>query len=118
MAISDIYSKRTKRKSGLQADIFEYEAIPPELRVQINYIIDDLLPRNYQGTHNNSLYEGIVHDLAREYGVERLAKANTEYLELFAFIKEADGAQVLDVIEVAFRHALKDYPYPHSVATR
>jgi hypothetical protein len=105
MGITDIFSKRKTRASGIKTDIFDYDSIPEELRVQIVYMIRDVIgPPNSSDGHQG--YK-VIHDrLAREYGVHQLVPApNHHRLEgdqLFDFIQSTDlVARVLDAIEVS-----------------
>jgi len=41
MTIFDLFSKRQKRSRGEVPDVYQYETIPTELRVQIIHIIRD-----------------------------------------------------------------------------
>jgi hypothetical protein len=101
--ISNIFSKRQKRASG-QTDVYQYDEIPGELRVQIVYILVDLIGRpNTGGSPADSVYEAIVFALRREYGRKMLASGTLVAEQLFNFIESiAETSQVLDVIEVSF----------------
>jgi hypothetical protein len=109
MAIFDIYSKRQQRTGGNSIDVFEYDKIPPELRVQIRYIIEDLVGRGYTNESRARDYATIKEALAREYGQLQLANGNTDYIELFTFIQDTShAARVLDAIEVTFQFIAGD----------
>lgn len=41
MKVFDLFSKRQKRIRGEMPDVYQYETIPSELRVQIIHIIND-----------------------------------------------------------------------------
>lgn len=105
MGITDIFSKRKTRASGIKKDVFDYDSIPDELRVQIVYMIRDVI--GLPNSHDGHEWYKVIHDrLAREYGVHRLMSApNYQRLEgeqLFDFIQSTDVvAHVLDAIEVS-----------------
>ena len=42
MAVVDLYSKRQKRSRGEFPDVYQYETIPQELRVQVVHILDEV----------------------------------------------------------------------------
>ena len=42
MKIYELFSKRQKRMRGEVPDVYQYETIPPELRVQIVHIWNDV----------------------------------------------------------------------------
>jgi hypothetical protein len=107
MGIADIFSKREMRASGSKSDVFDYDNIPRELRVQVVCIIRDVVGRN---TSNHSVYEAyqLIHDtLAREYGVHQLIEDEVVApTGLFTFIERTSKtANVLDAIEVSLRIA-------------
>lgn len=45
MAISNIYSKRQKKLRGEISDVYSYDKIPKELRIQIMHIIKNTIDR-------------------------------------------------------------------------
>jgi AbiJ N-terminal domain 4 len=102
MGVSDIYSKRQKRESG-EIDVYQYDEIPEALRVQIVYILTDLIGIPNAGGPAGDVYASIVRALAREYGKKQLASGRIAAEQLFNFIDEiAEAPQVLDAIEVSF----------------
>jgi hypothetical protein len=104
MGIIDIFSKREMRASGVKGDVFVYDNIPKELRVQIVHIIQDMIG-DINTTGSEEWYE-LIHDaLAREYGMHRLTPEDRQLFatRLFTFIQRTEtAARVLDVIEVSF----------------
>jgi hypothetical protein len=122
MRISDIFSKRQKRNSG-QTDVYQYDQIPDTLRVQITYILVDLIGRpNVGGSPADGVYEEINVALMREYGVTRMAAGRIEG-EIWAnFICQiATTEQVLDAIETSIRlaaEARRAYNYTQTAGTR
>ena len=47
MAVVDLYSKRQKRSRGEVPDVYQYETIPRELRVQVIHILDNVIGQLY-----------------------------------------------------------------------
>src|SRR5262245_14292220 len=112
MTITDLFSKRQKRLRGEAPDVFVYDMIPQELRVQIVHILRDALgdEQEYQyGDMVTRAYATIVTLLCREYGLFDLRDSkdygDRNYLsELFNFIlREVDVERVLDAVELAFQ---------------
>lgn len=113
MRILDLFSKRQAKLRGEAPDVFVYDKLPQELRVQIVHIF-----RDYLGTENevhkhgimvSGAYEFIVDSLCREYGLFTLPSAKDygerDYIsELFNFIlSEKSVERVLDAVELACR---------------
>lgn len=113
MKILDLFSKRQAKLRGEAPDVFVYDRMPQELRVQIVHIL-----RDYLGTENEAhsygimvsgAYEFIVDSLCREYGLFKLPSAKDygerEYVpELFNFIlSEKNVERVMDAVELSFR---------------
>ena len=122
--IFDLFSKRQKRLKGDIPDIYTYDTIPNELRVQIVHIWYDVLGNNddYYGYHQEvkSAYKFTVDTLCREYGLFCLPSHTkygdreylTELTKFFLDIKDID--KVIDIIELSFKvigHFTKDYDY-------
>jgi hypothetical protein len=116
MKIYEIFSKRQKQIRGEVPDVYEYEIIPYELRVQIVHIWKDVLRTATSGTygttydHAHRAYSTFHNVLCREYGMFRLGNAS-EYIyqsvhNFFIRVKETEKA--LDVVEVSFQYIDKD----------
>ncbi|MGD9108458.1 MAG: hypothetical protein PVI75_04735 [Gammaproteobacteria bacterium] len=113
MAVIDLYSKRQKRLSSNQPEVYTYNEMPQKFRIQIKQIISDCYH------HNEEEYKKAVISLRKEYGKELLADGSIGgYLdyhysfqeELFEFFKnKADYEQCLDVIELMFKYINKSY---------
>lgn len=115
MKTHDIFSKRQKRNRGDVPDVYQYEHIPPELRVQVVYIIEDLweeaskqyhrYSRSYTGLFRSSedLYKIIHKILCREYGRFSLVDYSDSDREAVVdfFIKTMEVEEAIDVIEVS-----------------
>lgn len=110
MAINDIFSKRQKRQRGEVYDVYQYDNMSNELRVQIVHIINDAF-----GEHKDSyntvdlkkhIFSNLHKKLCREYGVFTLGKGvygeTDESCILNFIIKNLDVEKVLDVVELSF----------------
>ena len=115
MAIYDIFSKRQKRLRGEFPDVYQYETIPNELRVQVVHIWYDAfgeIPRNhfrgnqYLSYDTNEAYKYIHATLCREYGLFRLGEEeDLDFEAVYNFFLETQEAEkVIDVIEVSFQY--------------
>lgn len=112
MSITEIYSKRINKDKGGSPDIYQYENISRQLKVQIIHIWDDSLGDEHQYLDSIYLcrkaYEYIVNTLCREYGVFNLLddspnRRRNYYQELHEyFLGEKNIEKLLDVIELSF----------------
>lgn len=111
MAITDLFSKRQKKLRGEVPDVYIYDSLPDELRVQIVYLLEDGLGNaaeydtEFYAVRNG--YKYIVESLCREYGVFSLVEERYNYRqymqELFDFtLKERDVEKVLSAVELSF----------------
>ena len=109
MPIRELYSKRLKRERGELPDVFLYDVIPEELRVQVIHILDDgfaIRASEYIVDSYRDDGYGEVHDiLCREYGQFALTELRnaTPHEGLIQFFLNADTERALDTIEVAFQ---------------
>lgn len=110
MAVQDIFSRRQKRLRGEAPDVYSYDRLSKELRVQLVHFFRDYLGDERQTARADSSrnpYRQIVGILHREYGTFRLAgqERNDEvpYMaELIEFLQaEKDVERVLDAVELA-----------------
>jgi hypothetical protein len=103
MAVYDIFSKRAKRRSGEQADVFTYDNLPAPVRVQLVNILRNLIG-NPDSTNADNVY-GQIHDaIAHELGRFRLAERVGNGDKLLDFVhRHQNVTEVLDVIEMALR---------------
>ena len=124
MGIFDLYSKRQKRNRGEVPDVYSYDSISDQLRVQIIHIWSDTIgkPNGYGNYDGEKTYELIINTLCREYGILELPTYNKNrgtysinHLSNF-LLEEKDYEKVLDVIELSFRAIniiTRDYSYLH-----
>ena len=103
MKIYELFSKRQKKLRGEVPDVYQYETIPEELRVQVVHIWDDVFQIPYGGPAYDA-YSFIHNKVCREYDMFSLGKENDLYERVanFLLITE-DTEKVIDVIEVSFR---------------
>lgn len=112
MAVFDLYSKRQKRLRGEVIDVYVYDTFTAPLRMQLSYMIKDLLGDESQ-FHSlsmpNEAYTEIVKILRREYGVEKLYSGagssfrDREFDDLHKFlIGEPDVERCLDAVELCY----------------
>jgi hypothetical protein len=111
MPISDIFSKRQKKKQGDVPDVFQYNTLPKEFRVQVVHILRDTLGLPQGSTYNG--FYGAAHDvyktihdlLCREYGWFSLVNnSNGNFADsIFNFFLNTETDKALDLIELSFR---------------
>ena len=111
--IREIFSKRQKRLRGEVPDVYQYETIPQELRVQIVHIWFDIWGKEaidspHVRTHLYSayrIYNSIHNILCREYGEFTLGRENNLVERVSNFlIGTEDIGKVIDVIELSFQY--------------
>ena len=131
MAILDIFSKRQRQPPG----VYQHATLPEPLRMQIVYIVDEMFtPRagawmGFSGVDiKRRAYDQLHYDLAKEYGVARLAAGlgvpdHADAVQRVQdFIVRGKVKQVLDLIDVALHLAFEDatkrrefgLPNPHT----
>jgi hypothetical protein len=125
MAIFDLFSKRQKKLLAEIPDIYNYDNISNELRVQIVHIIKESIGQEIQqkfGITQNKpeqIYHLIHKILCKEYGVFALIDKFKidEYNVLDFILTEKKIEKILDVVELCFRFILevikadKEYTY-------
>lgn len=105
MATFPLYSKRQKIIRGEVPDIYIYDELPQELKVQIVHIIRDAIGHNRdQENHASNVYKAIRDTLCREYGVFKLNKSSYYSSEVIDyFLSPLDIEKSLDLIELCFK---------------
>ena len=108
-----IFSKRQKRTQQEVPDVYQYDIIPDELRVQIFYIWEKAWGKAHHNDFGNlqigdlawKAYSFIESTLREEYGVLILSEEDSTYEIVRTFFLETeDTEKVIDVIEVSFRY--------------
>ncbi len=111
MAIYELFSKRQRRLRGEVPDVYVYDDLPRELRVQIIHILRDTFgpsERDQFEIPNTSLNAfNEIHDmLAREYGVFSLGKQRNEdgWDAVTGFILSSDDHEkIIDAVELCLK---------------
>ncbi|MGA0559883.1 STM4504/CBY_0614 family protein [Larkinella sp. VNQ87] len=113
MPIFDLYSRRQKRLNSEPFEVYIYNEIPKNLRVQIIHILTDLIGNGRFVNDLSDIYELIHNTLCREYGLFYLGDPHENYLtRLIEFITDTkEIEEILDVIEVSFHYTLEAYDY-------
>lgn len=106
MAIFQLYSTRQRKLSGQVSDVYQYESIPQNLRVQASQIIEEIMGSgNTYFRPETSVYAWIHRTVCREYGVNSLSpECETDSHAIFSFLNDTnDYEKCLDVIEICFK---------------
>ncbi|SMQ26925.1 hypothetical protein SAMN04488483_3302 [Pseudomonas helmanticensis] len=112
MPVFDLYSKRQQRLRGEVSDVYVYDTFTSELRVQLGYMIKDLIgdESHYYGMPQpKRAYNDIVKILRKEYGRQTLCVGaasiytGNEYLDLHNFLlRELNVEKCLDAVELCY----------------
>ncbi|MFJ2285329.1 STM4504/CBY_0614 family protein [Pseudomonas iridis] len=106
MAIIPLFSKRLKEQRGEVSDVYTYDELSPTFRVQLSYMIQELLGNPGSMTREAiDAYDSLVAILKREYGLLKLTDTyiQNSYQELHNFIlTEPDVERCLDAIELCY----------------
>ncbi|MGF1774300.1 hypothetical protein L4C42_18575 [Vibrio wakamikoensis] len=105
MAIFNLFSRRQKKLRGEVSDVYQYDDLPPKLKVQIVQIVNETI--GDESSYNGSayaIYEHICKTLCKEYGVFYLKEhARSKFAEVYDFfLNENDTEKCLDVIDLTF----------------
>jgi hypothetical protein len=112
VAIFELFSKRQNRLNGNVPDVYSYNSLAENLRVQIIHIWSDSLGNENSYHYHEDVrraYALIVDTLHREYGAFQLPGTNrfaaTDHLEELTnyFLQEEDIQKQLDVVELSFK---------------
>ncbi len=83
MAVFDLFSKRQKRARGEVPDVYVYDKLPQQLRVQIVHIILDTFGENSPA---DVFYKLVNKTLCKEYGLfELIEDPESDAHSLFNF---------------------------------
>ena len=110
MPITDIFSKRQKRIRGEVPDVYQYEIIPDQLRVQIANILEDAFEEQdygpeYGQSFTDYAFQYIHKTLKHEYGVCTLGDSyESSHNPVIKFFMETDEVEkAIDFIEISFK---------------
>lgn len=116
MAVTDLFSKRQKRLRGGSPDVYVYDKLPVPLRIQMLYMLNELIGDEHEFYKTLSICNQIVHYVVKtlrlEYGKHHIATdpENDDYHELILFLrKEEDIEKVMDAIELIINQT-REYP--------
>ncbi|BAF72080.1 STM4504/CBY_0614 family protein [Sulfurovum sp. NBC37-1] len=106
MGIFDLFSKRQKKLRGEIPDVYQYEDINNNFRVQVVHIIKDTFGKDTYG-HNyvSNAFDEIHRILCKEYGVFSLKEdENYTFNEIYNFfLSTHEYEKALDIIELSFK---------------
>ena len=111
MPVVDIFSKRQKRFRGEVPDVYQYETISNELRVQVIHIWRDAYgPAANPHAGGFQAYKYIHNILCREYGELHLGGRRDSFVESVCnfFLETEDTEKAIDVIELSFKYIDKN----------
>jgi hypothetical protein len=102
LGVFNIFSKRQKKLNNNTVDVYEYENIPSNLKVQVIHIFREVI----DAAHEYKIYAQIHKILCKEYGVFTLKEyANSDEEAIFDFLlKSKDYQKSLDIIELFYRY--------------
>jgi hypothetical protein len=104
--IYETYSQRLKRLNGELPDIYTYEYLPDELRVQIYHIVKETIgdDKSYHRTFARDNYKLIVRQMSKEFSMIQLVddthSPNDQILEFI--LNHYDMNQVIDLVDFTF----------------
>lgn len=105
MSIFELFSKRQKKLRGEVSDVYQYEKIPNQLRVQVIYLVKDVLGLENSSDKANEVYAFVHKALCKEYGkfflVDKYASTSQDIFNFF--LQEKNYEHCLDVIEAFFK---------------
>jgi len=117
MGVFDLFSKRQRRARGEVPDVYVYDTLPHQLRVQIVHIIKDAFGVDNYGKHNSKkAYALVKQTLCREYGLfELVERPKSDQDSIFSFLlQEQSSERALDVVELCFKVINKVVAVDHS----
>lgn len=106
MGVFDLFSKRQRKARGEVPDVYVYDKLPRELRVQIVHIIQDAFGTDsYRTSYAANAYEFVKSTLCREYGLfELIERPKSDQQSVFNFfLQEKSIERALDVVECCFK---------------
>lgn len=112
MPVYETFSKRRKRLQKESPTIYQYDTLPPELRVQIVRIIDRSLGKytnqdrfgSYSVSPANELWTVVQQAMCDELGLFTLTNQYDDpAAQCRRFILQANTEDVLDIVELVFR---------------
>ncbi|KAB7887779.1 STM4504/CBY_0614 family protein [Poseidonibacter ostreae] len=104
LGVFNIFSKRQKKLDNDTVDVYEYESIPSNLKVQAIHIFREVIDTEHYSKDN--IYLEIHKILCKEYGVFTLKEyAQNNEEAIFDFLLNTkDYQKALDIIELFYRY--------------
>ncbi len=119
MSVFDLFSKRQKRLRGEVPDVYQYETIPQELRVQVIHIWQEAFGETehssmgglYYPSDTAVAYEFIHKTLSYHYGTLGLGGPHDSDFDSVHnfFLQTEEAEKAIDVIELSFRYMDQRY---------
>lgn len=106
MSIFDLFSKRQKKLRGEIPDVYQYEDINNNFRVQVVHIVTETFGKDtYPHNYTSNAFDEIHRILCKEYGVFSLKEdENYSFNAIYNFfLSTSDYEKVLDIIELSFK---------------
>jgi hypothetical protein len=107
MTVFDSFSKRQKRSRGKIPDVYAYDQLPTQFRVQVGYIISDAfgVDDEYCLGHALRAYKSVKETLCREFGLFELSKYKQSDADSIIefFLQQENVEFALDVLELCFK---------------
>ena len=116
MPILDLFSYRNRVSKDNESDVYKYDSLPKELRVQIIYIWDEVIGHQHDSMYSydnskpiNQAWYTIHRTVAEEHGVLQLADGNTPQERCNNYLLESGDRmdRLLDLIEYSFIYIRK-----------
>lgn len=125
MGVFDLFSKRQRRARGEVPDVYTYDSLPREFRVQVIHIVQNAFGVDNYGTENSAkAYEFVKQTLCREYGLfELIEHPKSDQHSVFNFfLQEQSVERALDVIELCGKYITRviadDRSYQHNTVRK
>jgi hypothetical protein len=123
MKIYELFSNRERRKNEQMSDVFTYDAIPNNLRVQIVHIFNDAIgtsKHGYSNKYTEEIYKSVNDIVMREYGTFFIGNNSGLYEERIrkVILDEYDLNLFFDVVELCMRIIdvhIRENEYGHQV---
>ena len=112
MEIYDFYSRQQKTRRGEFPDVYQYEEMPDQLRIQVLYVLNDLNQLNERYVNSQRGFFNVINRLiCREQGWGELPHSAHHRApaqdKLYSYFQtETDIELLLDVIQLAFSRKL------------
>jgi hypothetical protein len=104
MGLFETFSKRKRKAAGEIPDVYQYDSLPPQFRVQVIHIWGSAIGHVGGRLGKDDYWQNIHDTIARELGVFNLGTQNLfHFVQCQEFVQKADTDQALDLIELTAR---------------